>query len=156
MASFDLVNQFNDLRRGIAGAPTPIESYAPKRAPDVHGPGDGHDHASGVSTAYGAGAGAPGGLTGYGSYQVDSSVAPYLKRLQAQFPGLRMTSGYRDPGHNAKVGGAKNSWHTKGRAGDFVGSAADMQKAAAWARQNGAREVLQHNAGSGYHLHVAW
>ena len=27
---------------------------------------------------------------------------------------------------------------------------------AAWAKANGAKEVLQHNAGTGFHLHIAW
>ena len=31
-----------------------------------------------------------------------------------------LTSGYRTPEHNAKIGGAKNSFHTKGMAGDIL------------------------------------
>lgn len=82
--------------------------------------------------------------------------------LRSTFPGLTETSGYRDPQHNAEVGGVPNSYHTQldangdSRAYDFVGSAADMQNAAAWAKQNGATEVLIHNAGSGQHLHIAF
>lgn len=31
-----------------------------------------------------------------------------------------LTSGYRTPEHNAKIGGAKNSFHPKGMAGDIL------------------------------------
>lgn len=76
--------------------------------------------------------------------------------------GLKNTSGYRSPEHNAAVGGVPNSAHTrkdkKGRpaAEDFVGSEGAMQKAARAARRRGARQVLVHDAGSGRHLHVEW
>lgn len=33
---------------------------------------------------------------------------------------IRITSGYRDPEHNRRVGGRPNSYHTKGMAVDFV------------------------------------
>lgn len=85
-----------------------------------------------------------------------SNVASNAAQLQKAVPGLRMTSGYRDPQHNAAVGGVKNSFHTQGRAVDFGGSAQAMAQGAAVARRLGAREVLIHNAGSGVHLHVAW
>ena len=32
---------------------------------------------------------------------------------------IKINSGYRSPSHNKKVGGAKNSQHTKGKAADF-------------------------------------
>jgi len=32
---------------------------------------------------------------------------------------IRVTSGYRSPSHNAKVGGVKNSFHLKGMAADI-------------------------------------
>jgi hypothetical protein len=75
---------------------------------------------------------------------------------------LRHTSGYRDPAHNAAVGGVPNSAHTrkdkKGRpaAEDYVGSESAMQKAAKEARRRGAKQVLVHDAGSGRHLHIEW
>lgn len=75
---------------------------------------------------------------------------------------LRHTSGYRDPAHNAAVGGVPNSAHTrkdkKGRpaAEDYVGSESAMQRAAKEARRRGAKQVLIHDAGSGRHLHIEW
>lgn len=38
----------------------------------------------------------------------------------ASMPGVQVSSLYRDPAHNAKVGGVPNSYHPKGQAGDFV------------------------------------
>lgn len=91
-----------------------------------------------------------GGLRGGGSWDVGN-----VPRLASMF-GLRMTSGYRSPEHNRAVGGVPNSRHLSGRAQDYAGSPAQMRMAAAWARANGATEVLIHNAGSGTHLHVGW
>jgi hypothetical protein len=88
--------------------------------------------------------------------QIDGAVLPYFQAMVRQFPGLSFSSGYRDPEHNRRVGGVPNSWHLRGRAGDFVGPMNIMRTAQAWARANGAREALIHNAGSGLHLHVAW
>lgn len=72
--------------------------------------------------------------------------------------GLRVTSGYRSPAHNASVGGVQNSYHTRGSknnpgAVDLVGSNKAMAKAAADAKKKG-YSVLIHNAGSGLHLHI--
>ena len=41
-----------------------------------------------------------------------------LKQIEGSFGGLQVTSGYRSPEHNAKVGGAKNSAHMRGNAVD--------------------------------------
>jgi uncharacterized protein YcbK (DUF882 family) len=76
--------------------------------------------------------------------------------MKSLFPGLRFSSGWRDPVTNQRVNGVPNSYHLKGRAMDWSGSARDMQAARSWALQNGATEALIHNAGSGTHLHVAW
>jgi hypothetical protein len=96
------------------------------------------------------------GLVDFGGRKIDRSVLGYAEQISRLFPNLRFTSGHRDAGANARANGVPNSWHLKGRAMDWSGSARDMQNAAAWARQNGAREVLIHNAGSGTHLHTAW
>lgn len=78
------------------------------------------------------------------------------QRLMGAFPGLRFTSGYRDPARNAKAGGVKNSKHLTGEASDFVGSEQEMKDAAAWAKANGAKKTLIHDSGSGRHLHIEW
>lgn len=96
------------------------------------------------------------GLMEWNGHKIDSSVYRYADAIARQFPGLRFSSGYRDPAHNRRVNGVPNSYHLSGRALDFSGSARDMQAAKVWAQRNGAREALIHNAGSGTHLHVAW
>jgi hypothetical protein len=155
-AAFDLVRQYGELRDAMGGQSGPSPYQAPQ-APHIE-PAAIPEAPAPAAWDGGAAAPAPkaGKLASWGKYQFDSGVIPNIQKLTSQFPGLRVTSGYRDPAHNAKVGGVANSWHTKGRAVDLAGSARDMAAGAAWARQNGAREVLVHNAGSGQHLHVAW
>lgn len=94
------------------------------------------------------------GMPGWGGLKPD--VQGYASAVLTEFPGLRFTSGHRDPVHNARVGGVPNSAHITGRAADFVGTARQMYDAAAWAKLHGARHVLVHNAGSGMHLHIEW
>lgn len=62
-----------------------------------HTPNDGHDH-SGMSEA---------------------AMSAYGKLVDAYGQPLTIVSGYRDPEHNKRVGGAGNSQHTHGNAYDF-------------------------------------
>lgn len=86
---------------------------------------------------------------------LQDSAKTGTQQLMGAFPGLRFTSGYRDPQRNAAAGGVKNSKHLTGQASDFVGSEEEMQAAAAWAKARGAK-VLVHDSGSGRHLHIEW
>jgi hypothetical protein len=77
--------------------------------------------------------------------------------------GLRVSSGYRSPKHNAAVGGVPGSLHTHGSASnpgaiDLVGSTGAMYKALAYARSHikGLKEALVHDVGSGLHLHLGF
>lgn len=154
VADFALVEQLAGLRNAFTAPPTSLQSYTPAppsvsaAAPSSGGHYEGDGHAHGVTPS--------GKLVAIGNYQFDGAIAPKVTALAKQFPGLRITSGYRDPERNRRANGVKNSWHLKGRAVDFAGSAGDMQRALAWGRQNGAIESLIHNAGSGQHLHLAW
>lgn len=73
--------------------------------------------------------------------------------------GAAISSAARTPEHNAEVGGAENSYHVHNDAVDIVlpeGTTQEQADAVAERfRNTGAfKEVLFHNAGSGYHLHL--
>ena len=73
--------------------------------------------------------------------------------------GSAISSAYRTPEHNREVGGVEGSYHTKGDAVDIVlpDGITDEQAQAVKKRfeDTGAFEdVLFHDAGSGYHLHL--
>lgn len=71
--------------------------------------------------------------------------------------GARATSGYRDPAHNAKVGGVQNSYHTRGtgQALDLVPAAGETM-AELRARLASSGLPLVENINEGDHVHVAW
>lgn len=53
--------------------------------------------------------------------KVDQNLAKHLEKIRQHFgKPVLITSGYRTPAHNAKVGGAKSSYHVKGMAADIV------------------------------------
>jgi hypothetical protein len=57
---------------------------------------------------------------GTGELRIDRDAMDRLQRLrQAMGHPLIVTSGYRSPEHNRRVGGARNSMHLKGRAFDI-------------------------------------
>jgi peptidoglycan hydrolase-like protein with peptidoglycan-binding domain len=74
--------------------------------------------------------------------------------------GLTMTSGYRSPEHDKRVGGTGSGDHTKGIALDFAGSTKNMDTFASWCKANqkalGLRIVLWRTAGHYDHVHIAW
>lgn len=57
---------------------------------------------------------------GNGRVNIDARLVERLEavRKELNMP-IRITSGYRDPAHNARVGGAKNSQHMHGKAVDI-------------------------------------
>ncbi len=144
----------NQLGSVMAPPPAPLQFVqgAPVHVAYGGGPASGF-------TGTSPGQGEPGSTANGNGYNGHNT--PYFNGILG-LGGLTTTSGYRDPDHNAAVGGVPNSYHTKkdsdgvGRAMDFSGSAEAMQKGAEWARAHGATEALIHNAGSGQHLHVAW
>ena len=142
---FTNVSRFQQMRE---------QNYMPQMAPPPQTPAF-TPTASFDQSGGGSGASPTGNLVSWSGFQMDSSVLGYAQYIANNF-GMRLSSGYRDPAHNAAVNGVPDSYHLTGRALDFSGNSSQMNAAAAWARQNGATEVLIHNAGSGMHLHVAW
>ena len=69
-------------------------------------------------------------------------IHDFQKRLLEKYPELRVTSGYRDPATNARVGGARNSQHTHGTAIDVAMRGIDearQREIVEYARSLGAR-----------------
>jgi zinc D-Ala-D-Ala carboxypeptidase len=82
----------------------------------------------------------------FGTYVASSSVntfclSPKLRYAIAAFERefnrkIVMQSGYRDPFHNAKVGGADNSYHTRCMAADFFMPGIEKRRLIAFAMRN--------------------
>lgn len=107
--------------------------------------------------AYQASAKALPGMSGKAVNNIQVTQASNTAYQTAMQMGLRLTSGYRDPAHNKRVGGSPTSNHVKGRAYDFAGTKAQMDAFARWAKQSGMfREVLWQVKGHYDHVHIAW
>lgn len=102
-----------------------------------------------------------GGGSGGGGYV--SNTLELANRV-AEAAGLTVGSGYRDPSHNAAVGGVPNSLHTHGSptnpgAWDLNGPAPNLYRGQRWAAEHIGeylRENLVHDVGSGLHLHLGF
>jgi uncharacterized protein YcbK (DUF882 family) len=68
---------------------------------------------------------------GDGSVRVEARLVWHLEylRLICENRPLRIISGYRDPAHNAAVGGARNSRHLHGDAADIPRGYATVEQA---------------------------
>jgi hypothetical protein len=85
---------------------------------------------------------------------------------KAKEMGLRLTSSYRTPEHDKRVGGSGHGDHVQGEAYDFAGAYARMEQFAEWAHKSGMfSQVIfkdkdyrtgRHIGGHQDHVHVAW
>jgi TP901 family phage tail tape measure protein len=96
---------------------------------------------------------------GGGDYAGGGKALDRVRSMLGDFPGLRITSTYRSPEHNRRIGGAKNSYHMdrNNPAVDVAGSHGQMSAFAAAARRAGGwREgPLWQVKGHDDHVHVA-
>lgn len=74
-------------------------------------------------------------------------VQTHLQDIRTHF-GVPVTinSGYRTPTYNKKVGGAKNSYHVKGRAFDIVVKGHIPEEVARYAQKLGINGIIQYNS----------
>jgi hypothetical protein len=168
---FDLVQQFDKMRQGLGTGgggigrpqenPKVIRAYRDQALQQQRAQQAQAMRSFAPAAPSGGGGAAVGPYNGkldlvdWGGKKFHRSIVPFLQDFHSRFGTLRVSSGYRDPQHNARVNGVKNSRHLLGRAADFSGSMKDMQAAAAWARARGVQTLI-HNAGSGTHLHLEW
>jgi hypothetical protein len=86
-----------------------------------------------------------------------ANIQELQAKLLERYPELKVTSGYRDPAHNAAVGGAKNSQHTHGRAIDMSFKGIDdarQREIVEYARQLGARGLGYYPNSQSVHFDV--
>jgi hypothetical protein len=86
--------------------------------------------------------------------KVDAAVLPSVAQIAQKF-GVNVNSGYRDPEHNAAVGGAENSDHLRGDAVDFTGGQAQMKRLYQWA-QGKFPYVEPWGQAKGNHVHISF
>ncbi|ORE94100.1 Phage-related minor tail protein [Stappia sp. 22II-S9-Z10] len=80
---------------------------------------------------------------------LETSVANGVARVLNQFPGLSVSSAYRSPEYNARVGGARNSRHVQGDAVDLIGvNAGNVAAIVAALQEQGFRGFGYYNNGS--------
>ncbi len=85
----------------------------------------------------------------------DSMLSCYLEMIRNHFgKPLIVTSGFRCKKHNASVGGASASLHTKGQAADFYINGVAPEKIAAFAESIGIKGIGLYGPEDGNFVHI--
>ena len=73
---------------------------------------------------------------------IDEALVVFLQQIRNYFKKpIIITSGYRCAAHNKEVGGATNSYHTKGQAADIVVNGVSPQEVAKYAESIGIKGI---------------
>lgn len=87
---------------------------------------------------------------------IDLKLVEFLQDIRNHFgKGITITSAYRCPTHNSTVSKAKNSYHTKGQAVDFVVSGVKPREVAKYAESIGIKGIgLYETSADGNFVHI--
>ncbi len=133
---------FRILGRGITGLVDPTDPLVSPGTKTTGSSSSGAAYTGPATTASSAGGRPTGYLVDAGNGQkIDSAFLDEVTSIEKTF-GVKISSGYRSPGHNADVGGAPNSDHLTGAAADFVGPPAALARLQKWAETKAAAGVF--------------
>lgn len=87
---------------------------------------------------------------------IDLQLVKHLQQIRDYFDAeVEITSAYRCPSYNGRVGGATGSRHTKGQAADIVVHGVAPRRVAAYAEYIGVKGIgLYETAKDGYFVHI--
>lgn len=87
---------------------------------------------------------------------IDSDLVTYLQKIRDHFKkSITITSGYRCPTHNSRVGGATGSRHSKGQAADIVVAGVKPAEVAKYAESIGVKGIgLYETSADGHFVHI--
>lgn len=87
---------------------------------------------------------------------INPQLIEYLNQIREHFNSpITISSGYRCPIHNSRVGGATGSRHTKGDAADIIVKGHTPREVAQYAESIGIKGIgLYETASDGYFIHV--
>lgn len=87
--------------------------------------------------------------------KIDTKLVEYLQKIRDHFgKPIIITSGYRCPTHNKKIGGATGSRHTKGQAADIVIQGVKPAEVAKYAESIGVKGIGLYEVNDGNFVHI--